>query len=72
MLKGKQPILLLSSTDDKYSKDAELIKTLADDIYGKQGASSNIKHNRYLGGHALAQERFDDIVNWIGKVVSII
>lgn len=53
-----RPFLMVSSTDDKYSKDAEYIE---------QGAGCNIEHYKYTGGHALTRERFEDIFKWIDK-----
>ncbi len=58
-------LLIVSSDDDKYSKDAPYIVEKVSSTYSKLGAINNLHHNRYQGGHALTQERFDDIIEWI-------
>ena len=62
-------ILLLSATDDKASKDADMIVTLARKDCASMGVVSHIEHKRYEGGHALTQERFDDILIWLASCV---
>jgi len=58
---SSRPLLVLSATQDKFSFDAnqvvEAAKVLNPDI--------RLEHKRYQGKHALTQERFDDIVNWL-------
>jgi dienelactone hydrolase len=58
--------LIVSATDDKYSKDAEDIE-----LNIKQHANDEenhwLEHKRFKGGHSLNQERFDYIVNWINN-----
>jgi dienelactone hydrolase len=58
-------MLLLSATEDQYSRDAEVIVQAARDAYAALGAAGNLSHRQYAGGHALTQERFGDIVEWI-------
>jgi len=58
-------LLIVSSDDDKYSKDAPDIVAKVSPIYSQNDALSNLCHNRYQGGHALTKERFDDIIKWI-------
>ena len=57
-------LLIVSSDDDKYSKDAPDIVEKVSPIYEKYNALNNLQHNRYQGGHALTEERFKDIVEW--------
>jgi len=60
-----RPALLLSATKDIFSQDADRIVTLAQEACAAQGISEHIEHNHYEGGHALTQERFDAILQWI-------
>jgi dienelactone hydrolase len=64
-----RPVLLVSATDDKASQDAEKIVTLAQETCASMGIASHIEHKRYEGGHALTQERFDDILLWLVRRV---
>lgn len=58
-------MLIVSAEDDKYSKDASYIIEKATPAYEKWDAMHNLCHKRFQGGHALTQERFDYIVEWI-------
>lgn len=58
-------LLIVSGDDDKYSKDAPYIVERARRSYLKCDALDHLQHKRYHGGHALTQERHDDIVKWI-------
>ena len=58
-------LLIVSAEDDKYSKDAPYIVERAMPEYEKLNVGENLRHKRYLGGHALTQERFDYIVDWL-------
>jgi len=58
-------VLLVSATDDKFSQDADRIATIAQETCAAMGIAEHIEHKRYEGGHALTQERFDDIVRWL-------
>jgi dienelactone hydrolase len=58
-------VLLVSATDDKYSRDADRIAAAAQEVYAALGVAERFEHKRYEGGHALTQERFDDIVQWL-------
>lgn len=60
-------LLIVSAEDDKYSKDAPYIVEKVSPVYASFHASDNLQHKRYPGGHALTQERFDDIIEWITK-----
>jgi len=54
-------MLIVSGTDDKYSRDADQVAAKV--------AGDFITKLRVNGGHALDQERFDSIVEWIvGRV----
>jgi dienelactone hydrolase len=56
-----RPTLVVSGTEDKYSRDA-------DQVVARVGGSS-VTELRVERGHALDQERFDAIVEWIvGRV----
>jgi len=54
---GPRPTLVVSGTEDKYSRDA-------DEVVAKVGGDF-ITEVRVDRGHALDQERFDAIVEWI-------
>ena len=58
-------LLLVSAEDDKYSKDADYIVEKASPAYIKCDAMHNLEHKRYQGDHALTQERYDAIIEWI-------
>lgn len=57
-------LLIVSSDEDKYSKDAEYIVQQASSLYEEHNAIDCLQHKRYEGGHALTEERFNDIVEW--------
>ena len=59
---GPRPTLVVSGTEDKYSRDA-------DDVVAKV-AGDFITELRVDRGHALDQERFDAIIEWIVERVS--
>ena len=54
--------------EDKYSMDAPYIEEQARIAYEQQNASQNLCHKRYPGGHAMTQERFEYILNWLKEV----
>ncbi len=58
-------VLLMSATDDKASQDADQIVNESQVACNSMGMTSNIEHQRYEGGHALTQERFEAILHWI-------
>lgn len=60
-------LLLVSAEEDKYSQDAPTIVERASSAYEQQSALPNLQHKRYPGGHALTQERFDFIMEWLEK-----
>jgi dienelactone hydrolase len=61
--------LIVSATDDKYSKDAMDIYNKAKIEYEKCNAGQEISIKQYEGGHALTAERFDCIIDWIVAAV---
>ncbi len=64
-LTAPRKLLLVSSDEDKYSMDAPEIVEKAGKRYVELGVSENLEHKRYSGGHALTEERFEDIIDWI-------
>lgn len=58
-------LLIVSSDDDKYSKDAPYIIEKVSPVCSECNALYNLQHKRYQGGHALTRERFDDMIEWI-------
>lgn len=58
-------MLIVSAEDDKYSKDAPYIVEKAMPAYIKCNATANLCHKRFQGDHAMTQERFDYIIEWI-------
>ena len=61
-------LLLVSSDEDKYSMDAPYIVEKAEEKYAELGEPQNLYHKRYQGGHALTEERFADILEWIDGI----
>ena len=61
-------LLIVSSDDDKYSKDAPYIVEKVSPIYMEHNKMSHLQHKRYQGGHALTEERFRDIIEWCDKL----
>ncbi len=64
-LVAPRPLLLCSADEDKYSLDASSIAEAAAHAYRTAGAPEALQHLRAHGGHALTQERFDAIVDWV-------
>src|SRR4029453_16463071 len=62
---GSRPTLLVSAQEDPYSEDAPEIVSEVKARLSKMGVIDRIEHTRYEGSHALTQERFDRIINWI-------
>ena len=65
MLTAPRKLLLVSSDEDKYSMDAPEIVKKAIGRYETLGVPQNLIHKRYAGGHAMTEERFMDIIEWI-------
>ncbi len=64
-LVAPRKLLLVSSDEDKYSMDAPEIAEKAGKAYRELGVTQNLEHKRYPGGHALTEERFKDIIEWM-------
>ena len=47
--------------------DAPEIVEKAGKAYAELGAPQNLEHKRYAGGHALMEERFQDIIELIAR-----
>jgi dienelactone hydrolase len=60
-----RPLLLVSATEDRYSADAPEIVQAAARAYRDAAAPQALQHHRAQGGHALTEERFDAIVDWL-------
>jgi dienelactone hydrolase len=58
-------VLLVSATGDKSSMDADGIVKIARETFAAQGVEEYLEHARYEGEHALTQERFDTIIEWL-------
>ena len=59
--------LIVSATEDNFSHDADDVIKKAQELTQTKGIPLPIEHKRYMGTHALTNERFDDIVNWIAQ-----
>jgi dienelactone hydrolase len=64
-LVAPRPLLLCSADDDEYSRDAPRIAAAATFAYQNAGAPKALQHDRAHGGHALTEERFDAIIDWV-------
>ncbi len=60
-----RPLLVVSATEDSASKDADTIVATAKEHCAAMDTACHIEHKRYEGGHALTQERFDDMMDWL-------
>lgn len=58
-------LLLISATEDQYSKDADQIVEVAKNVYQALGDRGAIYHKRYEGGHSLTEERFQFLIQWM-------
>ena len=66
-LTAPRKLLLVSAEEDKYSMDAPEIVEKAGKAFEEKGVPENLHHKRYLGGHAMTEERFDFIIEWLEK-----
>jgi dienelactone hydrolase len=64
-LVAPRPLLLCSATADEYSRDAPVIAEAAATVYLAAGAPEALSHARFEGTHALTEERFSVIVDWL-------
>ncbi len=69
-LTAPRPTLIVSASDDQYSRDADEMVRLASPAYLDARAPAALQHARYQGGHALTRERFDYILGWLASVAS--
>jgi hypothetical protein len=69
-LVAPRPLLLCSADEDKYSYDAPRIAQAAECAYRNAGAPQALTHHRAQGGHALTDERFNAIVDWVTALLS--
>jgi dienelactone hydrolase len=58
-------LLIMSADKDPNSQDVDKIFDAIQADFGKQIISHNMSHLRYVGEHALTQERFDAIIEWM-------
>lgn len=58
-------ILLISATEDQFSKDAAEIVEKVRGTFSVLQMEEKIEHKRYSGGHAITKERFESIAEWI-------
>ncbi len=60
-----RPALVVSASEDEYSRDASALVQLARASYANAGAPTALEQAHYEGGHALDRERFEHIVAWM-------
>lgn len=58
-------LLVVSADEDIYSQDADKVIERA---IAENGEIENLRHHRYQGGHAVTQERFDEMIDWVVKI----
>lgn len=61
-------LLIISGTEDAYSKDAEKIYKEVIDFYKKNDIKNILELKKYEGGHKVSKERFDFIINYIKNI----
>ena len=64
-LTAPRPMLVVSASDDPYSRDASELVERARPAYAAAAKPEALEHARYEGGHALTRERSDRIVDWL-------
>jgi len=60
-----RPLLIVSGTDDPYSRDASAIVDSAALTYETLGARNQLQHVRYRGSHSLTDQRVTTILDWV-------
>lgn len=60
-------MLIVAGTEDKYAQDAGEIVEKARSAYREMGGEGALFLKEYPGGHALDEERFNYIVNWLQR-----
>ncbi len=58
-------LLIVSASEDVYSRDAGQIVAEARAAYARSAAEDRLQHLAYDGGHALTEDRFADILHWL-------
>lgn len=58
-------LLLVSASEDKYSRDADYITQQISFLYAIHHREHALCHKKYSGGHAITRERFDFIIHWL-------
>ena len=61
----KRDLLILSATEDKYSKDADEIYETAKNYFKQMGIEQSVVLKRFKGGHKLDEDRFKYIIDWV-------
>lgn len=62
-----RPLLIVSAKQDMFSRDAGSIVAQASEAYAKYEARERLEHIEYEGGHALTEDRFVSIVQWVAS-----
>jgi dienelactone hydrolase len=60
-----RPLLIVSATEDPYSVDAPQVEAGGRWAYTAEGRDGALEHLRFEGGHAVTQERFRAITEWV-------
>jgi dienelactone hydrolase len=68
-LVAPRPMLLCSADADKYSRDAPQVARAARCAYRNAGSPQALEHYRAHGGHALTEERFNTIIEWVTSLI---
>ena len=70
VIKANSPrkFMIVCADDDKYSKDAPEIYKVAKEKYNADGLPENLQIKQFVGGHALTEERYAFIVDWITNI----
>ena len=58
-------VLLVSSTDDPYSRDADEIVAAACPVFDAHRCPEHLSHFRANGAHALDDARYNTIIHWL-------
>lgn len=65
-----RPLLLISATEDRYSRDADEIAQAAATEYASLAAGEALRHERFDGGHDLTTKQFQLVVDWTASQVA--
>ena len=58
-------VLLVSSTDDPFTRDADDVETSARGTFEGLGCSDHLSHVRTEGAHALDEKRHNAVIEWL-------